>query len=137
MEICYAMDKIRVIFVKTYPKSGDGIAHYSRYLLRELSRMAHIHLICFFWRANNKIFNEIRAFSSLIAHYLAIKKINPDVIHIQFTTELYPKFFFLIFCDFLVFFDSSYHNAPIFKKSKKKYLNITYFIIINIIKLDN
>jgi glycosyltransferase involved in cell wall biosynthesis len=28
---------------------------------------------------------------------LAIKKINPDAIHIQFTTELYPKFFFLFF----------------------------------------
>jgi len=91
------MDKIRLIFVTTYPKSGDGIAHYSRYLLRELSRIAHINLICFFWRANNKIFKEIRAFSSLIAHYLAIKKTNPDIIHIQFTTELYPKFFFLIF----------------------------------------
>jgi glycosyltransferase involved in cell wall biosynthesis len=91
------MDKMRVIFITTYPKSGDGIAHYSRYLLRELSRRVHINLICLFWRANNGFLKEIRAFSSLIDHYLSIKKINPDVIHIQFTTELYPKFFFLIF----------------------------------------
>ncbi len=92
---------MNVKMISSYPEKEDGVAQYTRFLVEELGKTIKVNTVCLYKKTDLPVIKEV------YAPLLGINALNklittkPDLVHIQFTTALYPKTLMLFLTGFL------------------------------------
>lgn len=86
---------MRVCILSPYPDFRNGLATYTEFLIQGLRKYTEILPIAFY-RKGPSLPHEFLGIRELREIYSRIKKMNPSVIHVQFTTMAYPKVTFTL-----------------------------------------